>query len=287
MTLINDENRQKVKTMFGNRKHSIVTVVAILSVIILISMAFAPADVSGESESATDISGFDDISSSGCTNDAAIYNSASNGIKLDSGWGEFSLASFPTLDMDFYLQIEDIQDEGILWITDSADTTNYVKLEFLCYSSGETKVSVTDTYLGDTNTGDNREHVDILDDWAQVDVIIARSDSDYDGSSTILNVDVGSEDLLIDWVLRDAEISTTKSVRNFDTIKFESESDSDEIHLDDIEIDTGGDASDWTLTWLIGGLIIAYVVLAGIVGFWPFNGNLKKPWTRGKIIGKR
>lgn len=265
------------KTMKPNKTKTAartVPIAAVFTVMLLLCMSF---NVSAESESATDISGFE---STTAVNEATYYYSEPYSIELISGgMGKFEMEDFVTLDIDLYAYCtdyaDDCDDKLHVEIVDAEDSGNKIDVWIWSKNGGShARVKVKDTYGGASSSKTEDQAVDIYNSWAAASITISKTTSDTDGTKKHITVSVGSNDVIENWVLKSPEMSSDHKERKWNDIEF-SNAGNEEIYVDNIDIDTGSSSTygyNWTFIILAGS--VAYILLAYWIGIWPFKKTL-------------
>ena len=264
-------------------------VFAIVAALILTITMAVVVLVAASTESATDRSGFDAYSASGCTDDTGVYHSTPSSIKLLSGWGEFNdMSRFATFDIDFYVYIDATSDWLYITVGDDEDSGNYIEIGIQCVSTTRTKVDIEDAYKSQTNSIDNSEVVDTYSTWQAVSIKITHTEEVYDGTKTRLDAEIGGVDIIENYALRDSELSAEYEERTFDEIKFESKGSEDTAHVDDIDIDTSGTGTTKINTTFIIIIFIAVLIVVLAVVMRKKGGVIKgTKQTIAKAAGRK
>jgi len=264
-----------------NTKHVVKLLGAIPTVLVALLMILCtvPLDmVAASDEAATDRSGFDEYSTSGCTDDGTIYHSASYGIRLISGWAKFEMSDFRELDLDFYVYFNGLNDKLVVTIEDEDDSSNEITITFTCKTATETSVDVDDDY-GASSSEDETKAVDTYQTWQAVSIDISDTSESTDGTKTEISVSVGGTDFIDDMKLASAELSAKAKTRKLNDITFTSPTANDDATIDDVTAD-GDSGQNYTYT-LWGSIIgVSLVALTWHFNVPPFN---KKGFIRRKI----
>jgi len=243
-----------------------------LVALILILCAVPLATVAAEEASATDVSGFDNVSSSGCINNANISHSPSYSIYLNQGEANFNLKDFDTAKIDFYIYFRDYGDIFHLVIIDEDDTTNKVTVKIKCVSANTVDVTVEDSFKGQTETVTEREAITMKQQWKPISVKIVETDSATDGTIRTITVRVAGYESIDSMKLQSAEQSMDVKVRKWSQTVFKSPSSGHEIYIDDVYVTTG-ERSNYAFTLTIVVILFAtgFFIVAWRLDFWPFR----------------
>ena len=105
------------------------TVTTFLAVVCVALLLIIPTPVAaGQRGRATDISGFDSMSITGCANSNETYVTSPACIRLELGWGQFSLGDFRDVGVDLYARSYGNGRPLYITIADADDTENYVEV---------------------------------------------------------------------------------------------------------------------------------------------------------------
>jgi len=268
-----------VPTTIDKIRRLVGAISTVLVALIIILCAVPLAAVAAEEASATDVSGFDNISSSGCINNADINHSPSYSIYLNQGEAKFNLNDFDTVKIDFYIYFRDYGDIFHLVIIDEDDTTNKVTVKLKCVSANTLDVTVEDSFKGQTETVTEREAITMKQQWKPVSVKIVETDSAADGTIRTITVRVAGYSSIDSMQLQSAEQSMEVTARKWSQTVFKSPSSGHEIYIDDVYVKTG-ERSNYalTLTIVVILFVTGFFIVAWRLEFWPFkhSGYIKR-----------
>ena len=260
------------------------TIYSVIVLGLVVLLAISPL-ICGEKKSATDVLGFDVRSETGCTNDQTWKNTAPDGIKLQSGWGEFSFdGRYTTMDMRFYANFRYVGNELEIIFKDSDDAGNQIVITITA-KTDKTEVDVQDRFSGETKE-DNKQ-VSVRSDarWAKLDILIERTSDGLDGNRKVMTIEVDGEKAITDFILLSADLTTEVSERSLNEIRFESTSRANEVYVDDITITAENTNSitmgfSYTPVLLISGLVFIMILLV-----WRNMKTTKAQKSTGNKIG--
>jgi len=254
---------------FNKAKTIIPSFLAVMCVALLVIPTYAAA---GQRSRATDISGFDSMSITGCANSNETYVTSPACIRLDLGWGQFSFGDFREARIDLYARSYGTGRPLYITLADADDTENYVEIRIeALFSQGgqvveDTCVIVTDRYGGekrsDTKTVTGKD-AKCYKTWAKVAIDVTSPDGlSTKGSGKVLSVSVGNVTIINEFEMMSSELSTDTETRKFNYVIFRSKYTGDIWRLDEVDINAGGNLllnTPYTLV-IVGTTVVAAVV---------------------------
>ncbi len=246
----------------------IITILCVLSIV--------PIEAVAQSAGASDISGFDEVDST-VTNYDTFYHSESYCISMYTGGGTFEFQNWVIIDIDCYVRFQSSDanndDRFIFTFRDSEDSGNKVEIDIWSTSTTATKVSVKDSYNGDSQTESKEVTADTFGTWGHVEIIVSKTSTRTDGVVKCISVSIESVDAIESMELFTSEMSGSSRARKWNDVEIQNP-DATSAFIDDIKLDTHEGANyglNWT--WIVIGLILLATVVVWWKGIWPFNGK--------------
>ena len=257
-------------------------ILTILAFIVLLLAAVLPMMASAvrDKEYAKDTLGFDEISSTGCTDQVTYKKSLPEGIKLQNGWGKFEGSDVVTCKITFWFILDESGDQMKIYLEDADDLGNEIKITIKSYDD-ETSVEVEDTYNGETETKEAKESVNSLGALGEAEITIKGTTAKTDATKKEITVTLEGTTVIDQFALQSADEELEMKERKFTTFVFKSQSTANVAYLDDIEI-TFGETETQGLSWLplCGvGMVVGVLVMVKF-NIWPFD---KKGFIRRRF----
>jgi len=260
-------------------KLKILTVLVFIGILLAAVLPMSACAVR-DKDTATDTLGFDEISSTGCTDDVTYKKSPPESIKLHSGWGKFDGSDVVTTSITFWFMFSESGMKMKLYIEDAEDGSNKIHITIKAYDD-ETSVEIEDRYNGKTEVKENKERVSSLHGFGEAKIVIQETGIKTDATKKEITVELEGTIVIDRFELLSAEEELELEERKFNTFTFKSQSSANVVYIDDIEI-TFGETKTKGLSWLpiigVGGVI----GVLGMVKFnvWPFE---KKGFIRRRF----
>ena len=242
--------------------------------------------VGAESKEVEDKADFDETS--GTVTDVAAAPAPPSGsgvsVYLENGAsGTLELDRFSTVDIDLQYYATAINYELVVTLRDSEDSANEVEIKFwISDASGKTVNADVDDAWGSSESGSATKTTARTSAWLKINIKIAETPASTDGTRKNINVDFDSEELVEDWDL-DAGGTTDVKERAWDEIEFKAQDSTDDIYVDEIDVDTDV-PSGYGYNWIAWGTAIigTYAVLGIVTGKLPPFGHKAFKWGRIK-----
>ena len=277
------------------KTHTTLTTAAITMLVAIMMLCVVASPALGESQTATDVTGFDSYDA-GTTNEDVYYVSSPYSISLIVSGGVFEFNDFIACDIDFSIYCENYGDSGTggeleIEIVDSEDSSNKVEIYIWASGAASSKVRVKDSYEGASTSETKDCTTDISDAWATVSIAFTKTTAGTDGTKQQISIDVGSDEVFDNYELETGELGINIGARKWNNVEFNNADDT-ELYVDNIDIDTteitATSFGAYNLTWIIIALFIVTLIVVRHFKIWPLNGNVGflNIITRGKSVKK-